>query len=209
VRVIAPSLMCEGATKYEEKPSELPQLDPAEISINQCFSILEGNTPNVKVRLTTENFGSKDVTVWKSRYLCESAVKQPLTTSNPRPLGPPVGNPEAQSVWQCWELRGIKEMDVTVWAHTHDFGLDEVRVRRPRLMCEEAAKWSRAHPNGFGEATGRVMACFDINTKTASMPATVTTQNFGPRYQVLDHKPFFCEAATKELLDQGGGGGGN
>ena len=68
---------CEGAIKAQ---TVVAGIAPPPV-VWQCFNLANGESPGVKFRVTTNNFGDDQVTVRKAVLLCEDAVKTRVTST--------------------------------------------------------------------------------------------------------------------------------
>jgi hypothetical protein len=124
VRVRASTTMCEPAQKYADG-SWTGEL---ELPTYQCFNLTDGNDPNERVPLVTDNFGEDDVVVRRSNLMCEAALVNPDNGELPT------------EVRQCFTLTGGHDPRREVEVRTDRFGEDSLQVRASTLMCEAALK---------------------------------------------------------------------
>jgi hypothetical protein len=124
VRVRASTTMCEPAQKYVEGS----WTGDLKLPTYQCFNLTDGNDPNERVTLVTDNFGEDDVTVRRSTLMCEMALV------NPENGGLLTG------VRQCFTLTGGHDPRREVEVRTERFGNDRLEVRSSTMMCKPALK---------------------------------------------------------------------
>lgn len=130
VRIRTSTRMCESAAKLINGQVKS---ESAVTRIWQCFDILDGETPNVRVILSTNNFGPHRATVAKAVLMCEMATK---TTA----AGDVYNDGHHGEVYQCFRLLETPIQNIAATLITRNFQLDNVRIRRANLMCEPAKK---------------------------------------------------------------------
>jgi hypothetical protein len=202
VRVRRLALMCELALKVPVPvpgtPDETPPPpDPAAVRVLACYEIERGTDPNDPFVLSTRNFGRDIVWVRTSKLMCEEASKtRVLATGQVVTVGQPTGQP-----WQCFILRNAKNNNLPFRLVTNNFGRDDVFVLRGVNLCEDAMKLRQDAAGTIitsGEATGRVMECFRVESKLdPRVRVTLTTRNFGPVEAEVRRAASMCEDAEK------------
>ena len=77
VGVTRPDMFCEWGLKYIQLPN--PPGTPGantQPRLLECFRTVNGNTPNLPITLSTNNFGVDKLYVTNSDHMCETALKQ-------------------------------------------------------------------------------------------------------------------------------------
>jgi hypothetical protein len=194
--------MCELAFKVAPPTPGLPDEtppppDPTVVRVLACYEIERGTDPNDPFVLDTANFREDPVWVRTSKLMCEEASKtRVLPTGEVVTVGQATGQP-----WQCFILRNAKDNNLPFRLVTNNFGRDNVFVLRGVNLCEDAMKL-RQNADGTivtsGEAVGRVMECFRIESKLdPRVRVTLTTRNFGPVDAEVRRAASMCEGAKK------------
>ncbi len=128
VRIRTSRTMCESAAKAFGGA-----VTPNPVTfVWQCFDIDFGANPNIPVVLVTNNFGPHKAVVGRAVMMCEMAKK--ITSA-----GNVYNADHKGEVYQCFRLES-PTLNLAATLDTRNFGKDDVRIRRPNLMCEPARK---------------------------------------------------------------------
>ncbi len=177
----------------------------------ECFSLIKGEDPRVRVRLFTNNFGRDDVAVRESGTYCETANKfrVPDATAALYP-------PQLRLAMQCYKLERGQDPDDDVILTTQNFGSHDATVRTAVMMCENAVKHIPGKPP-FGDiALQSAWQCFKIDGHiNPNLPMVLVTDNFGVDRVTVKRPVLMCESAIKYRrqlppygsVDEPGGGG--
>ena len=136
-------VMCEGAKKVHVTSSGLTfRTGTAGHDVWECFWIFDFSIDQqVPVSLTTANFGTDTGVVSHQYLLCEEARKiagQP----HPGDIGQRDIGHASGLVWECLLFEAEVTRHEPVSLETSNFGVDDVVVGQPALMCERASKHS-------------------------------------------------------------------
>jgi len=199
VRVRKLVAMCELALKYTPVAGQLDPPPPADTQtrIYACYQIQRGQDPNDPFVLFTQNFQRDLVQVRTSQLMCEEAAKlRTDAAGNVTTVGQPTGN-----IWQCFNIDRAKPINQKFRLSTNNFGRNDALIIRGSQLCEEAMKL-RLTATGTvvtsGEATGRVLECFRLETGLdPKAKVTLETKNFGRVDVVVRRAVLMCEPGEK------------
>jgi hypothetical protein len=144
VQVRRSTHFCEEGTKALELDNTIPgtQYDEpyGELgtdAIWQCFTLEQGQDPNDRVFLWSNNFGMDQATVRASSMFCEPAVKCLEGEACD------AGTFPEEEVLQCFRVPdGHKLEEERVLLETDNFGEDAVQMRNTSTICAPATKIS-------------------------------------------------------------------
>jgi hypothetical protein len=79
VEVRRSGLMCETSAKFKQDAAgNVLPFGEATGEVLQCFRLLDGADPNIRVTLGTANFGPDEILIRRSNSMCEAAEKEPV-----------------------------------------------------------------------------------------------------------------------------------
>lgn len=159
----------------------------------ECFSLIKGEDPKVRVRLLTNNFGRDDVNVRESGTYCETANKfrNPDAATQLYP-------PQLRLAMQCFKIDKGEDPDDDVILTTKNFGSHDATVRRAVSMCENAVKYVPGKPLFGDPAFESVWQCFKIESRiNIAESMYLVTDNFGIDKTFVRRPSLMCEPAIK------------
>jgi hypothetical protein len=142
VLVVCGLALAGGRQAADAREPGVPRPDPAVAQTDgagatpvfECFDLVNGDNPNLGVRLVTSNFGRQAATVTRSDAMCESANKyEGQTTSGAAPVN--------GVALQCFDLDAPQsEIGRDFYLDTANFGRTRVTVGSAFAYCENALK---------------------------------------------------------------------
>jgi hypothetical protein len=188
VVVLRLAMMCETAVKYPQGDDGEPV---AEYSVFACYQIIRGQYVGEPLTLNTDNFGDDYVFASLSNMMCESASKY-----HDGEVGG--GEPEDSTIWQCFKLSGLPQLD-KFSIRTDNFGYHDILVLAASQLCEDATKYDDGYTYGDIEDP-LVQECFYVTRLGFSLgfeKVTLYTENFGEVHALVGRPVMMCERAYK------------
>ena len=177
-------------------PITVPWARPA---IMECYSLNDGQDPNVNVRLTTNNFGGDLVGVRTLVRMCEQGIKIIETAGAP----PQTYGEAGENVFACYKTTQGAQINDPFVLTTRNFGQDRVVVVEAIMLCESALK---IRTNAAGQTTtfgtlGHVLQCYSVRYgDDVNRVVAVKTNNFGVDKIVVRNLNMMCEEARKDRV---------